>query len=86
MITASGTLATTGRLMRWLPETGPRSALAATIAIAVLCMIIDLTMITIVMVSSGPTGPLMIIALAASLTRIVCSVTTVRHASRMRVW
>jgi hypothetical protein len=86
MITASGTLATTGRLMRWLPETGPRSALAATSAIAVLCMIIDLTMITIVMVSSGPTGPLMIIALAASLTRIVCSVTTVRHASRMRVW
>ena len=44
--TAGGTLATTGRLMRWLPETGPRRALAATIAIAMLCMIIDLTMIT----------------------------------------
>ena len=83
--TAGGTLATTGRLMRWLPETGPHRALAATIAIAMLCMIIDLTMITMVMVSGGPTGPLMIIAVAASLTRIVCSITTVRHANLMRV-
>ncbi len=82
--TAGGTLATTGRLMRWLPETGPRRALAATTAIATLCMITDLTMITIVMVSGAPTGPLMIIAVAASLTRIVCSITTVRHANRMR--
>ena len=81
--TAGGTLATTGRLMRWLPETGPRRALAATIAIAMLCMIIDLTMITIVMVSGAPTEPLMIIAFAASLTRIVCSITTVRHANVM---
>jgi hypothetical protein len=83
--TAGGTLATTGRLIRWLPETGPRRALAATIAIAVLCVIIDLTMITIVMVSGAPTRPLMIIAFAASLTRIVCSTTTVRHANLMRV-
>ena len=30
-------------------------------------------------------GPLVIIAFAASLTRIVCSITTVRHASLMRV-
>ena len=81
--TAGGTLATTGRLMRWLPETGPRRALAATIAIAMLCLIIDLTMITIVMVSGAPTEPLMIIAFAASLTRIVCSITTVRHANVM---
>ena len=78
--TAGGTLATTGRLMRWLPETGPRRALAVTIAIAMLCMIIDLTMI---MVSGAPTRPLMIIAFAASLTRIVCSITTVRHANVM---
>ena len=83
--TAGGTLATTGRLMRWLPETGPRRALAATIAIAMLCMIIDLTMITMIMVSAAPTRPLMIIAFAASLIRIVCSITTVRHASLMRV-
>ena len=83
--TAGGTLATTGRLMRWLPETGPRRALAATTAIAMLCMIIDLTMITMVMVFDRPTTPLMIIAFAASLTRIVCSITAVRHANRMRI-
>ena len=83
--TAGGTLATTGRLMRWLPETGPRRALAATTAIAMLCLIIDLTMITMIMVSGAPTRPLMIIASAASLTRIACSLTTVRHANLMRI-
>jgi hypothetical protein len=83
--TAGGTLAATGRLMRWLPETGPHRALGATIAIAMLCLIIDLTMITMIMVSGAPARPLMIIALAASLTRIVCSLTTVRHANLMRV-
>jgi hypothetical protein len=83
--TAGGTLATTGRLMRWLPETGPRRALAATSAIAMLCMIIDLTMITMLMMSGTPTRPLAIIAIAASLTRIACSITTMRYASRMRV-
>jgi hypothetical protein len=70
--------------MRWLPETGPRRALAATTAIATLCIIGDLTMITIFMVSSTPTRPLAVIAIAASLTRIACSITTVRHATRMR--
>jgi hypothetical protein len=83
--TAGGTLATTGRLMRWLPEAGPRRALAATIVIAMLCVIIDLTMITMIMVSAASAGPLVIIATAASLTRIVCSTTTMRHASLMRI-
>ena len=83
--TAGGILATTGRLMRWLPETGPRRALTATVAIAMLCMIIDFTMITIVMVSATPPRPLMIIACAASLIRIVCSIATVLYASLMRV-
>jgi hypothetical protein len=32
--------------MRWLPETDLPRALSATIAIAMLCMIIDVTMIT----------------------------------------
>jgi hypothetical protein len=85
MATAGGTLATTGRLIRWLPETGPRDALAATIAVGMLCMIIDLTMISMIMVSAAPPRPLMIIAIAASLTRIICSITTVRHACLMRV-
>jgi hypothetical protein len=83
--TAGGTIATTGRLMRWLPETRPHLAMAAAIAIALLCMIIDITMIIMIMVSDAPARPLMIIALGASLTRIVCSTTTVRHAGRMRV-
>jgi hypothetical protein len=82
--TAGGTFATTGRLMRWLPETGPRRALAATTAIATLCLIGDLTVITMFMVSDAPTRPLAVIAIAASLTRIACSITTVRHATRMR--
>ena len=82
--TAGGTFATTGRLMRWLPETGPRRALAATITIAAMCIIGDLTMINIFMVSGAPTRPLAVIAIAASLTRIACSITTVRHATRMR--
>ena len=83
-IATAGGFATTGRLMRWLPETGPRRALAATIAIATMCIIGDLTMITMFMVSSAPTRPLAVIAIAASLTRIACSITTVRHATRMR--
>jgi hypothetical protein len=82
--TAGGTLATTGRLMRWLPETGPRRALVATTAIAILCMIGDVTMITMFVVSGAPTRPLALIAIAASLTRIACSITTVRHAYQTR--
>jgi hypothetical protein len=82
--TATGTFATTGRLMRWLPETGPRRALAATTAIATLCLIGDLTVITMFMVSGAPARPLAVIAIAASLIRIACSITTVRHATRMR--
>ncbi|HEX6756921.1 MAG TPA: permease prefix domain 1-containing protein [Propionibacteriaceae bacterium] len=82
--TAGGTFATTGRLMRWLPETGPRRALAATITIVTMCVIGDLTVITMFMVTGAPTRPLAIVAIAASLTRIACSITTVRHATRMR--
>jgi hypothetical protein len=82
--TAGGTLATTGRLMRWLPETGPHRALAATAAIAALCIIGDLTMITMLMISGMPTRPVAVIAVAASLTRIGCSMTTLRHVNRMR--
>jgi hypothetical protein len=36
------------------------------------------------MLSGTPTRPLAVIAIAASLTRIACSITTVRHATRMR--
>jgi hypothetical protein len=49
-----------------------------------MCIIGDLTMINIFVVSGAPTRPLAVIAIAASLTRIACSITTVRHARRMR--
>ena len=82
--TAAGIVATTGRLMRWLPETSPHRALAATIAIAALCLIGDLTIITMFVTSGMPPLALGAVAMAASLTRVYCSITTVRHATRMR--
>jgi hypothetical protein len=82
--TAGATLATTGRLMRWLPETGPPRALTATTAIAALCMIGDLTMITTYLLSGMPGRTLTAIAIAASLTRIAGSITAIRHATQMR--
>jgi hypothetical protein len=84
IVTAGGTFATTGRLMRWLPETGPHRALAATKTIAALCIIGDLTVITMFLASGTPTRALGLVAIAASLTRIACCITVVRHATRMR--
>jgi hypothetical protein len=82
--TAAGTFATTGRLMRWLPETGPHRALVATTAIATLCVIGDVTVITMFAVSAAPARPLALIAVAASLTRIACSLIVIRKATQMR--
>jgi hypothetical protein len=81
---AGATLATTGRLMRWLPEANPHRALAATTAIAALCLIGDLTMITIYLLSGMPVRPLATVAVSASLTRIAASITAMRHATQMR--
>jgi hypothetical protein len=81
--TAAGTLATTGRLMRWLPESGPRRALTATTAIALLRILSDL--ITMFVVSGPPTHPMAVIAIAASLTRTICGISAVRHANRIRI-
>ena len=82
--TAAATLATTGRLMRWLPETGPRRALAATAAIAALCVLGDLTMITTCLLAGMPGRPLAAVAVAVSLGRIVAGSVTMRHAIRRR--
>jgi hypothetical protein len=84
IVTAGGTLATTGRLMRWLPETGPHRALAAVTVVATVSILGDLTMITIFVLSGLPIRPLAVIAVVASLTRIAYSISTVRHATRMR--
>jgi len=87
--TAGATLATTGRLMRWLPETSPHRALAATTAIAALSTIGDLTMITIYLLSAMPWHPggrpLAAIAIAASLSRIAASIIAMRHTAQMRL-
>ena len=70
--------------MRWLPETGPRRALAATIAIAALCIAGDLTMIGFLTASNTSIGSLAIIAVAASAIRVACGVTVITRAVRMR--
>ena len=82
--TAAGTFATTGRLMRWLPETSPHRALVATTAIGTLCVIGDITVITMFAMSAAPARPLAAIAVAASLTRIACSIIVIRTATQIR--
>ncbi len=82
--TAAGTFATTGRLIRWLPEASPYRALTATIAVAAFALVGDLTVITLYIGSAAPAQPLAILAIGASLTRIACSLVTLRHATLMR--
>jgi hypothetical protein len=84
IIAAGGTVATTGGLMRWLPETGPDRALAAAAAIAAICIIGDLTMITMLLATGSPTLPLGGLAMAASLLRVAASIRVWRHATRAR--
>lgn len=84
MVTAATTLATTGRLMRWLPEASPHHAVTATIAIATLTLAGDLTVIVIYMGSDIPVRALAVIALIASLLRTACGIITVHHATAMR--
>jgi hypothetical protein len=74
--TAAGTLATTGRLIRWLPEASPHRALTAAIAIALLALAGDLTVITLYLRSGAPVQQLAILAIGASLI--------LRHLTEMR--
>jgi hypothetical protein len=82
--TAAGTVATTGRLIRWLPETGPRRAVTATTVIAALAIVADLGLLTLCTPWSTLWQPLAIPAVAASLTRIGCGLVTLRHAAALR--
>jgi hypothetical protein len=84
IVTAGGTVATTGGLMRWLPETSPHRALAAASAVAALCIIGDVTMITSLVASSPSTRALGAVAIVASLTRIAGSIRVLRHATSTR--
>jgi len=75
----AGTVATTGRLMRWLPESSPRRALVATTAVAALAGIGDLLVIAVYLRSAMPIGPFAVLAVTASLTRVGCSVLVARR-------
>lgn len=79
--TAAGTFATTGRLMRWLPEATPTRALSATLAIATLCLAADFTVLGILTAQlatgSHHPSPLAAIAATASVLRIGAAVTTI---------
>jgi hypothetical protein len=84
LATAAGTFATTGRLMRWLPETGPRRALAAVVAVGVLVIGGDAAIIAGYLGSGLPAGALAVVAVTASVIRSGCSVGAVGHAATLR--
>lgn len=84
LATAAGTVATTGRLMRWLPETGPREALTAAAAVAVLAIAGDVVVIGTWLRSGPGVRPLAVVAVAASLIRICCGLTAIAHTAALR--
>jgi hypothetical protein len=85
--TAAGTFATTGRLMRWLPETPASRALTAATAIATLCLAADLTVLG-VLAAHLATGwrqsvPLIAVAATASILRIAAAIAAIRSTRAM---
>jgi hypothetical protein len=81
---AATTFATTGRLIRWLPEASARRAAGAVLAIAGLAIAGDVTTIGVYLGSDYLPTPLGIVAVAASLTRIGVSLVIVRHDAALR--
>lgn len=89
--TATIAIGTTGSLIRWLPETTPKRALSAAVAVALACILGDLTMLAI-LGFRGATGTaesfpptLAIMAIAASAIRLVGSAWLIRRCLRARV-
>jgi len=86
--TAVGTYATTGRLIRWLPETTAARALNAATAIAVLCLAVDLTVLCVLAahLATGWRGPvpLVVVAAGASIVRIAAAITAIGSTGRTR--
>jgi hypothetical protein len=82
--TATGTVATTGRLIRWLPEATARQATAGAAAVAALALVGGLIMIGLYVRSGLPARPLGVIAVAASTTRVVGSVAVLARARARR--
>ena len=83
LVTAISALATTGRLIRWLPETGPGRALAGVVTVAALAVISDVAIIGAYMGSDGPARTLAVVAIGASLIRIGLSLVTIRRAAAL---
>jgi hypothetical protein len=81
---AISALATTGRLIRWLPETSPGRALAGVVTVAGLAVTGDVAIIGVYLGSGGAARPLAVTAIAASLIRIGLSLVTIRHAVALR--
>jgi hypothetical protein len=83
-------IATTGSLIRWLPEAAPKRALAAAIVVALVSILGDLSVLTIlaVRVATGTAGSfplaLVMVAVLASAIRLVGSTWAVRRCLRSR--
>ncbi|MEU8611148.1 hypothetical protein AB0C29_24490 [Actinoplanes sp. NPDC048791] len=84
LATAAGTVATTGRLMRRLPEAGPGRALTAMATVLNLTLTGDLLVIGVAAHAAALTGALAVIAMAGSLIRIGCSVRTLVQTRALR--
>ena len=88
--TAMVAIATTGSLIRWLPEAAPQRALSAALVVALICILGDSTMLSLLAFRSA-TGmteavqvPLAIAAIAASAARVVGSAWIIRRCLRAR--
>jgi len=84
VVTGASTLATTGRLIRWLPETTADRALTATVAVASLAVVGDVVLITMLATTGAPIRPIAGFAVAASVGRITASVLVIMHVTRLR--
>ncbi|GAA1382297.1 permease prefix domain 1-containing protein [Catellatospora chokoriensis] len=86
--TAAATFARTGKLTRWLPETTPRNALTAAIAVAALCMAGDLTVLSVlagkILTGSAVNTGLAIIGASASTLRAAVAATVLVRCLRSR--
>jgi hypothetical protein len=70
---ALATFATTGRLIRWIPEAAPRTALTAASSVAALVLAGDVTIIAVGW-PEATSEPLGVVAVGASLTRTAFSI------------
>ncbi|MBG0561360.1 permease prefix domain 1-containing protein [Actinoplanes aureus] len=83
VVLAARTIATTGSLVRWLPETGPGPALTATAVVAVLAILVDLAVAGRYLWTRPGVSVAAALALTASGFRILACL-VVLH--RLRSW